>query len=82
MALFGSAFVLGKLVLNTNVPPLLFGSLRMLVVLICLVPFFKFQFPKKEYLKSLIIFSLSMGVCINKNSFPLPTASETLNNVR
>ena len=62
MALFGSAFVLGKLVLNTNVPPLLFGSLRMLVVLICLVPFFKFQFPKKKYLKSLIIFSLSMGV--------------------
>ena len=40
MALFGSAFVFGKLVLNTNVPPLLFGSLRMLVVVICLLPFF------------------------------------------
>ena len=50
MVLFGSAFVLGKLVLNTNVPPLLFGSLRMLVVFLCLIPFFKFQkIEKKKY---------------------------------
>ena len=61
MALFGSAFVFGKLVLNTNVPPLLFGSLRMLVVVICLLPFFNFKIPK-ENLKSLLIFSFSMGV--------------------
>ena len=61
MALFGSAFVFGKLVLNTNVPPLLFGSLRMLVVVICLLPFFDFKIPK-ENLKSLFIFSFSMGV--------------------
>ena len=61
MALFGSAFVFGKLVLNTNVPPLLFGSLRMLVVVICLLPFFNFKIPK-ENLKSLFIFSFSMGV--------------------
>ena len=62
MILFGSAFVLGKLVLNTNVPPLLFGSLRMLVVFLCLIPFFKFQMPEKKYIQPLIIFSLSMGV--------------------
>ena len=61
MALFGSAFVFGKLVLNTNVPPLLFGSLRMLVVVICLLPFFNFKIAK-ENLKSLFIFSFSMGV--------------------
>jgi len=61
MALFGSAFVFGKLVLNTDVPPLLFGSLRMLVVVICLLPFFNFKIPK-ENLKSLFIFSFSMGV--------------------
>ena len=61
MALFGSAFVFGKLVLNTNVPPLLFGSLRMLVVVICLLPFFNFKIPKGN-LKSLFIFSFSMGV--------------------
>ena len=61
MALFGSAFVFGKLVLNTNVPPLLFGSLRMLVVVICLLPFFDFKIPK-ENLKSSFIFSFSMGV--------------------
>ena len=34
MALFGSAFVVGKLVLDTNVPPLLFGALRLLIVFI------------------------------------------------
>tara|TARA_B100001121_G_scaffold107365_1_gene94740 strand:- start:152 stop:973 length:822 start_codon:yes stop_codon:yes gene_type:complete len=62
MVLFGSAFVLGKLVLNTNVPPLLFGSLRMLVVFLCLIPFFKFQKIEKKNIKPLIIFSLSMGV--------------------
>ena len=33
MALFGSAFVAGKLVLNTSVPPILFGALRLLIVL-------------------------------------------------
>ena len=59
MALFGSAFVFGKLVLNTDVPPLLFGSLRMLVVVICLLPFFNFKIPE-ENLKSLFIFSFSM----------------------
>ena len=62
MALFGSAFVVGKLVLNTSVPPILFGALRMMVVLICLIPFWKFRIPPKAYFKPLIIFSLSMGV--------------------
>ncbi len=62
MALFGSAFVVGKLVLDANVPPLLFGALRLLIVFICLIPFWKFEIPSKKYFKSLIIFSLSMGV--------------------
>ena len=68
MALFGSAFVFGKLVLNTNVPPLLFGSLRMLVVVICLLPFFNFKIPK-ENLKSLFIFSFSMGVGVTSFTY-------------
>ena len=62
MALFGSAFVVGKLVLDANVPPLLFGALRLLIVFIFLIPFWKFEIPSKKYFKSLIIFSLSMGV--------------------
>jgi len=62
MALFGSAFVVGKLVLDANVPPLLFGALRLLIVFICLIPFWKFEIPPKKYFKSLITFSLSMGV--------------------
>ena len=62
MTLFGSAFVAGKLVLNTSVPPILFGALRLLIVFICLIPFWKFKIPPKKYLIPLIIFSLSMGV--------------------
>ncbi len=62
MILFGSAFVLGKLVLNTNVPPLLFGSLRMLVVLVCLIPFFNFKTINKKSFKPLLVFAISMGV--------------------
>ena len=62
MVLFGSAFVLGKLVLNTNVPPLLFGALRMFVVLVCLIPFFNFKVVEKNLLKPLLIFTISMGV--------------------
>ena len=62
MALFGSAFVTGKLVLNTSVPPILFGALRLLIVFVCLIPFWKFRIPSKKYFIPLIIFSLSMGV--------------------
>ncbi len=62
MFLFGSAFVLGKLVLNTNVPPLLFGSLRMFIVLICLIPFFNFKTIDKKNFKPLLVFAISMGV--------------------
>ena len=62
MALFGSAFVTGKLVLNKSVPPILFGALRLLIVFIFLIPFWKFRIPSKKYFIPLIIFSLSMGV--------------------
>ena len=64
MALFGSAFVVGKLVLNTNIPPILFGAIRMLIVFVCLLPFWNFEIPNKKYFKPLIIFSLSMGVFV------------------
>ena len=64
MALFGSAFVVGKLVLNTTLPPILFGAIRMLIVFICLLPFWRFELPNKKYFILLVIFSLSMGVLV------------------
>tara|TARA_B100000767_G_scaffold224125_1_gene213158 strand:- start:33 stop:854 length:822 start_codon:yes stop_codon:yes gene_type:complete len=64
MALFGSAFVVGKLVLNTTLPPILFGAIRMLIVFICLLPFWRFEIPNKKYFILLVIFSLSMGVLV------------------
>ncbi len=60
----GSAFPVTKLVLNDSVPPILMASLRMGLVLILLIPFWKFKIPEKKYLKSLIYFSVSMGVMV------------------
>jgi len=40
------------------------ASLRMGLVLILLIPFWKFKIPEKKYLPSLISFSISMGVMV------------------
>ena len=60
----GSAFPITKLVLNDSVPPILMASLRMGLVLILLIPFWKFKIPKKKYIPSLIAFSIFMGVMV------------------
>ena len=60
----GSAFPVTKLVLNDSVPPILMASLRMGLVLILLIPFWKFKIPEQKYISSLIFFSISMGVMV------------------
>ena len=65
MILFGSAYPVQKLIFNENVPPLLMGSLRMLVVFICLIPFWKFKIPDKKYWLPLFCFSICMGFMAN-----------------
>ena len=40
------------------------ASLRMGIVLILLIPFWRFKIPNKKYLPSLIAFSISMGVMV------------------
>ncbi len=60
----GSAFPVTKLVLNDSVPPILMASLRMGLVLILLIPFWKFKIPEQKYMSSLIFFSISMGVMV------------------
>ena len=60
----GSAFPVTKLVLNDSVPPILMASLRMGLVLLLLIPFWKFRIPEKKYLVSLVLFSISMGVMV------------------
>ena len=64
MAAHGSAFPVAKLALNDEVPPILMASLRMGIVLIILIPFWKFKIPEKKYIPSLIAFSISMGVLV------------------
>ena len=63
--LLGSAYPTGKLGLNDSIPPILFGGLRMAVVFICLVPFFKFYIPEKKFIIPLIGFSICFGVAVN-----------------
>jgi len=60
----GSAFPFTKLVLNESVPPILMASLRMGIVLILLIPFWRFKMPERKYVPSLIAFSISMGVMV------------------
>ncbi|MDC1159113.1 DMT family transporter [Candidatus Pelagibacter sp.] len=64
MAAHGSAFPVAKLALNNSVPPILMASLRMGLVLIILIPFWRFKVPDKKYIAPLIAFSISMGVMV------------------
>jgi O-acetylserine/cysteine efflux transporter len=61
MFIFGSSYQINKLALNTSLPPMLAGSLRMFILFVCLLPFCKFKIPDKKYFLPLIGFSLSMG---------------------
>jgi O-acetylserine/cysteine efflux transporter len=64
MVAHGSAFPVAKLALNNSVPPILMASLRMGLVFFILIPFWKFKIPERKYVKSLISFSISMGVLV------------------
>ena len=63
--LFGSAYPIQKVIFNEDVPPLLMGSLRMLVLFVCLIPFWKFKMPDRKYWLPLLFFSISMGFLVN-----------------
>ena len=65
MFLFGSAYPIGKLALNTSLPPILMSSLRMGIVFLCLIPFWKFKLPNKKDIFPLLFFSITMGVGVN-----------------
>ena len=64
MIAHGSAFPVAKLALNNSVPPILMASLRMGLVFLLLIPFWKFKPPNKKFFKPLILFSISMGVLV------------------
>ena len=64
MIAHGSAFPVAKLALNDSVPPILMASLRMGLVLLILIPFWRFKIPDKKYFPALLAFSISMGVMV------------------
>ena len=59
--IFGSVYPLGKLGVD-YIPPILFSALRVLVIFIIILPFFKFKIPTKELILPLLFFSISMGI--------------------
>ena len=61
MVIFGSSYPVNKLTLNTSLPPMLAGSLRMFILFIFLLPFCKIKVPDKKFFLSLLGFCLSMG---------------------
>ena len=61
MFVFGSSYPVNKLALNTSLPPMLAGSLRMFILFVCLIPFCKFKIPNKKHFLPLVSFSLTMG---------------------
>ena len=65
MFLLGSAYPTAKLGLNASIPPILFGAIRMAIVFILLIPFFKIKFLNKKYLLPLLGFAFSMGAGVN-----------------
>ena len=65
MFLLGSAYPTAKLGLNESIPPILFGSIRMAIVFLCLLPFIKLELPNKKYLLPLLGFAISMGAGVN-----------------
>ena len=61
MIIFGSVYPLGKLGTN-SVPPILFSSLRVLLIFIGILPFIKFKLPQKNLIFPLLGFSITMGI--------------------
>ncbi len=61
MVLYGSSYPVGKLGIDT-IPPLLFTALRLALIFLAFLPFFRFKLPEKKLLKPLVGFSLAMGI--------------------
>ena len=61
MILYGSSYPVGKLGIN-SVPPLLFTALRVGLIFLAFLPFFRFRLPEKKLIMPLIAFSLIMGM--------------------
>jgi len=62
MLIYGSAYPVSKLALNSSLPPILFAALRNGILFIFLIPFCNFFIPNKKFILPLIGFSLSFGV--------------------
>ncbi len=65
MFFLGSAYPTAKLGLNSSIPPILFGAIRMAIVFIFLAPFCKITSVNKKYIFSLVGFSICMGAGVN-----------------
>jgi O-acetylserine/cysteine efflux transporter len=63
MAVFGSAYVVGKLGVD-HFPPFAFAALRSAVLAAALIPLFRFQLPPRQSWPALAGFCLAMGTAV------------------
>ena len=63
MAVFGSAYVVGKLGVD-HFPPFAFTALRSAVLAAALIPLFRFQLPSRQSWPALAGFCLAMGTAV------------------
>ena len=61
MILYGSSYPVGKLGIDT-IPPLLFTALRLGLIFLAFLPFFRLKLPDKKLFRPLVGFSLAMGI--------------------
>ena len=61
MILYGSSYPVGKLGIDT-IPPLLFTALRLGLIFLAFLPFFRLKLPEQHLLRPLLGFSLAMGI--------------------
>ena len=67
MLVYGSSYPVGKLGVD-NIPPLLFSALRVGLIFLVFLPFFKFKLPRKEMIKPLSFIFANNGcrhLCLN-----------------
>ena len=77
MAVFGSAYVVGKLGVG-HFPPFAFAGLRSAVLAAALVPLFRFQLPPRACWRPLIGFCLTMGTAVYATMYLALSLTDTV----
>ena len=77
MAVFGSAYVVGKLGVD-HFPPFAFAALRSAILAAALIPLFRFQLPDRANWPALAGFCLTMGTAVYATMYQALMLTDTI----